>query len=61
MAAILQDGVLRLTGSVGDYYFDDGFTSSDVVLALAQVDDDGDGADDIDDGKERERDRSYLR
>ncbi|OJU68511.1 MAG: peptidase S14 [Rhizobiales bacterium 63-7] len=39
MAAILQDGVLRLTGSVGDYYFDDGFTSSDVVLALAQVDD----------------------
>lgn len=39
MAAILENGVLRLTGSVGDYYFDDGFTSSDVVLALAQVDD----------------------
>jgi ATP-dependent Clp protease protease subunit len=39
MAAILEDGKLRLSGYVGDYYFEDGFTSSDVVLALAQVDD----------------------
>ena len=37
MAAILEDGVLRLTGYVGDYYYDDGFTSGDVVTALAQV------------------------
>lgn len=40
MAAILDGGKLRLSGYVGDYYFEDGFTSSDVVLALAQVDDD---------------------
>lgn len=40
MAAILEDGKLRLSGYVGDYYFEDGFTSSDVVLALAQIDDD---------------------
>lgn len=40
MAAILEDGKLRLSGYVGDYYYEDGFTSSDVVLALAQVDDD---------------------
>jgi ATP-dependent Clp protease protease subunit len=38
MAAILEDGKLRLSGYVGDYYYEDGFTSSDVVLALAQVD-----------------------
>lgn len=37
MAAILEDGKLRLTGYVGDYYFDDGFTSSDVVMALAEI------------------------
>lgn len=42
MAAILEDGKLRLSGYVGDYYFEDGFTSSDVVLALAQVEDDED-------------------
>lgn len=42
MAAILEDGKLRLSGYVGDYYFEDGFTSSDVVLALAQIDDDAD-------------------
>ena len=35
MAAILEDGKLRLSGYVGDSYFDDGFTSSDVVVALA--------------------------
>lgn len=39
MAAILEDGRLRLTGYVGDYYFDDGFTSNDVVLGLALIDD----------------------
>lgn len=38
MAAILEDGKLRLSGYVGDYYYDDGFTSNDVVIALAQVD-----------------------
>lgn len=37
MAAILEGGVLRLSGYVGDYYYDDGFTSADVVTALAQV------------------------
>lgn len=42
MAAILEDGRLRLTGYVGDYYYEDGFTSSDVVLALGQVDDGSD-------------------
>lgn len=42
MSAILEDGKLRLSGYVGDYYFEDGFTSSDVVLALAQIDDDAD-------------------
>lgn len=40
MAAILEDGKLRLSGYVGDYYFEDGFTSSDVVLALGQIGDD---------------------
>ncbi len=40
MAAIVEDGKLRLTGYVGDYYFEDGFTSQDVVLALAVIDDD---------------------
>jgi ATP-dependent protease ClpP protease subunit len=38
MAAILEDGKLRLSGYVGDYYYDDGFTSNDVVIALAQID-----------------------
>lgn len=40
MAAILEDGKLRLSGYVGDYFFEDGFTSGDVVLALAAIDDD---------------------
>jgi ATP-dependent Clp protease protease subunit len=40
MAAILEDGKLRLSGYVGDYYFSDGFTSGDVVVALATLDDD---------------------
>ncbi|NKK92384.1 Clp protease ClpP [Rhizobium leguminosarum bv. viciae] len=39
MSAILEDGKLRLSGYVGDYYYEDGFTSSDVVIALADVDD----------------------
>lgn len=39
MAATLDGGKLRLSGYVGDYYYDDGFTSNDVVIALAQVDD----------------------
>ncbi len=38
MAAILEDGKLRLTGYVGEYYYDDGFTSSDVIVALSQID-----------------------
>ncbi|MBN9056311.1 MAG: Clp protease ClpP, partial [Rhizobiales bacterium] len=42
MAAILENGKLRLTGYVGDYYFEDGFTSQDVVLALAEIDDTAD-------------------
>lgn len=39
MAAIIEDGKLRLSGYVGDYLFEDGFTSSDVIVALAQIDD----------------------
>ncbi|MBB3771534.1 ATP-dependent protease ClpP protease subunit [Angulomicrobium tetraedrale] len=35
MAVIVEDGKLRLSGYVGDYYFEDGFTAADVVLALA--------------------------
>ncbi len=42
MAAVLENGKLRLSGYVGDYYFEDGFTSSDVVLALAQIEDESD-------------------
>lgn len=42
MAAILEDGKLRLSGYVGDYYFEDGFTSGDVILALAEVESDAD-------------------
>jgi ATP-dependent Clp protease protease subunit len=42
MAAILEDGKLRLSGYVGDYYFEDGFTSGDVVMALAVIEDDAD-------------------
>lgn len=38
MAAILEDGRLRLSGYVGDYYYDDGFTATDVIVALSQVD-----------------------
>ncbi|MBB3937926.1 head maturation protease, ClpP-related [Aureimonas phyllosphaerae] len=38
MACILNDGRLTLSGDVGDFYFGDHFTYSDVLLALAQVD-----------------------
>jgi ATP-dependent protease ClpP protease subunit len=38
MAAIIEGGKLRLSGYVGDYYFEDGFTSADVVVALSQID-----------------------
>jgi ATP-dependent Clp protease protease subunit len=42
MTAILEDGKLRLSGYVGAYYYEDGFTSSDVVIALAGIDDEDD-------------------
>ncbi len=42
MAAILEDGKLRLSGYVGDYYFEDGFTSGDVVMALSEVEEGAD-------------------
>ena len=42
MSAILDGDRLRLTGYVGDYYYDDGFTSGDVILALAQIEDTSD-------------------
>lgn len=42
MAAIVEDGKLRLSGYVGDAFFEDGFTSGDVVVALADIDDDAD-------------------
>lgn len=42
MAAILEDGKLRLSGYVGDYYFQEGFTSEDVVVALSQVESEDD-------------------
>lgn len=38
MAAIYEDGKLRLSGIVGgDYYFEDGFNSADVVMAIASL------------------------
>jgi ATP-dependent protease ClpP protease subunit len=40
MAAILDGGKLTLSGDVGDMWFDDHFTHGDVVLALAQIEDD---------------------
>lgn len=40
MAVIVEDGKLRLSGYVGDYYFDDGFTAAEVVVALAEFDED---------------------
>ncbi|MBP0440680.1 head maturation protease, ClpP-related [Tianweitania sediminis] len=39
MACILNGGELTLSGDVGDDWFGDGFSHSDVVVALAQVDD----------------------
>ncbi|RUV98306.1 Clp protease ClpP [Mesorhizobium sp. M5C.F.Ca.IN.020.14.1.1] len=40
MAAILADGELTLSGDVGDAWFGDSFTYSEVVILLAQIDDD---------------------
>jgi len=40
MAAILNGETLTLSGDVGDFYFGDHFTYSDVLLLLAQVDSD---------------------
>ncbi|GGF56657.1 hypothetical protein GCM10007301_15430 [Azorhizobium oxalatiphilum] len=37
MAAIMDGGKLRLSGYVGEYFFEDGFTASDVVMALAGI------------------------
>lgn len=37
MACILSEGKLTLSGDVGDFFFGDCFTYSDVLLALAQV------------------------
>lgn len=42
MACILDGGKLTLSGYVGDDYWDDGFTYPQVVLALAQIEDDAD-------------------
>ena len=42
MAAILEGNTLTLTGDVGDYWFGDHFTHADVVVALAQVEEDSD-------------------
>jgi ATP-dependent protease ClpP protease subunit len=42
MAAILVDGELTLSGDVGADWFGDFFTYADVVIALAQVEDDAD-------------------
>lgn len=39
MAAILADDELTLSGDVGDAWFGDSFTYSEVVIALAQIDD----------------------
>lgn len=39
MAAILAEGVLTLSGDVGDAWFGDSFTYSEVVIALARIDD----------------------
>ncbi|GHA13423.1 hypothetical protein GCM10007989_05030 [Devosia pacifica] len=42
MACILNDGKLTLSGDVGDFYFGECFTHTDVVIALAQIDDEAD-------------------
>lgn len=42
MAAILRDGELTLSGDVGDMWYGDYFSYSDVVVALAQIDDGAD-------------------
>ena len=42
MACILDGTTLTLTGDVGDMWYSDCFTHGDVVLALAQIDEDAD-------------------
>lgn len=42
MAVVLSDGELTLSGDVGDMWFGDNFTYADVVISLAQIDDDSD-------------------
>lgn len=42
MPAILEDGRLTLIGDVGDFGWGEYFSHSDVVLALAQIEDDAD-------------------
>lgn len=42
MACILDGGKLTLSGYVGDDLWGDGFTYADVVLALAEIEDDAD-------------------
>ncbi len=37
MAVQVTDGEVRLTGTVGAYFWEDGFTAGDVAAALAQV------------------------
>ncbi|SFH04467.1 head maturation protease, ClpP-related [Methylobacterium gossipiicola] len=37
MAALVNGNEIILTGTVGDLYWDDSFTSADVIFALAQV------------------------
>lgn len=37
MAVLVADGEVRLTGTVGAYFWEDGFTAADVAAALAQV------------------------
>ncbi|WP_027057376.1 head maturation protease, ClpP-related [Mesorhizobium loti] len=42
MAALLAEGELTLSGDVGDAWFGDHFTYSEVVVALAQIEDSAD-------------------
>lgn len=42
MSVIVENGKMWLSGYVGEYFYDDGFTSGDVVLALANFDDTAD-------------------
>ena len=37
MAVIVENNEIWLTGTVGAYWWDDGFTAVDVAFALAQI------------------------